>query len=488
MNSFRLLPALALSVFLAVASAVVTRAQPFFNPTSGNWALPANWSTGQLPTSSQSASLWNQSAIIDTPGATAGAFYLAGASSLTVQDGGSGTFAGIYVNMFTTGDSSLTITGEDSVLTSTVTDYVGWMPASNALITVADGGHYAATQVNLGYYTDSTHLSTLRVTGEDSLFTTTGNLSVGYFGRGSFELSGGATAITGSASIASGSIGDNGATVGTATITGTGTSWQTTGSLTIGAGDDDEYYTRGSLTVSDGANLTVTDGSIVISRNGTFYMGTGGNSGTISAAGIVFGDTWVNTGKLIFNHSDNLTFSTPISGYGEVIKNGSGRLTLTGANTFSHLTINAGTVRFDNATAFGGNLRVVNLAGGGLELNGIDQALYSLKVTADSSIRFLGASTLSIYAFDAATDWDRTIELYDFVLGSDKIHIGSSLTSEQLAQFHLAGYTTGIDDSNYLTFTALPASVPEPATAAMLVGFVTLTVTLATQRRRTVRA
>ena len=56
--------------------------------------------------------------------------------------------------------------------------------------------------------------------------------------------------------------------------------------------------------------------------------------------------------KLEFNHTDNITFSVPISGVGVVLKLGIGTTTLTGANTFTgSLNVNAGIVELRGAPA-----------------------------------------------------------------------------------------------------------------------------------------
>ena len=59
-------------------------------------------------------------------------------------------------------------------------------------------------------------------------------------------------------------------------------------------------------------------------------------------------------GTLVFNRSDAITVSNAIGGTGAVVQNGSGTLTLLGANTFTGITtINAGNLNIGNGGTTG---------------------------------------------------------------------------------------------------------------------------------------
>ena len=71
---------------------------------------------------------------------------------------------------------------------------------------------------------------------------------------------------------------------------------------------------------------TYSGGTLI--SNGTLQVGNGGTSGSIA------GDV-SNQGQLIFNRSDDFSFTGTISGTGALIKNGSGTLVLSGNNSYS---------------------------------------------------------------------------------------------------------------------------------------------------------
>jgi autotransporter-associated beta strand protein len=86
---------------------------------------------------------------------------------------------------------------------------------------------------------------------------------------------------------------------------------------------------------------TYTGGTNILS--GALQVGNGGTTGSI------VGDV-NNNGALIFNRSDNMTFSGVISGAGDVVKAGSGVVTLSGMNTYTGATIIAeGTLQVDGS-------------------------------------------------------------------------------------------------------------------------------------------
>jgi fibronectin-binding autotransporter adhesin len=118
-----------------------------------------------------------------------------------------------------------------------------------------------------------------------------------------------------------------------------------------------------------GAN-TYTGGTAI--NTGTLQLGNGGTTGSI--AGNV-----IDNGTLAFNRSDSVTFAGVISGTGNVVKLGSGTLTLPGANTYTgSTTINNGSLIVNGSLAStqtvinpGGSLGGHGTVGGNLINNGI---------------------------------------------------------------------------------------------------------------------
>jgi autotransporter-associated beta strand protein len=107
--------------------------------------------------------------------------------------------------------------------------------------------------------------------------------------------------------------------------------------------------------LKDGANPTSLaqsgSGTVVLTGNNTFSGGTTINSGTVQvgnggASGSPLSSGPVtDNGALVFYGNDSPTFNNVISGTGTVAQNGSGTLTLGGANTYTGNTVlNGGTL------------------------------------------------------------------------------------------------------------------------------------------------
>jgi autotransporter family porin len=101
-------------------------------------------------------------------------------------------------------------------------------------------------------------------------------------------------------------------------------------------------FNEGSGTIIlTGANV-YTGGTTVTA--GTLQFGDGG------ATGSVLGDV-TNNGTLAFNRSDSFTYANVISGTGNLIKSGTGDLSIVGSNVYTgNTTVRAGTLQFDSYT------------------------------------------------------------------------------------------------------------------------------------------
>ena len=94
-------------------------------------------------------------------------------------------------------------------------------------------------------------------------------------------------------------------------------------------------------TILTGTNL-YTGGTMVTA--GTLQFGDGGTTGS------VLGNI-VNNGTVAFNRSDSFTYANVISGTGNLIKNGTGDLSIVGNNVYTgNTTVRAGTLQFDSYT------------------------------------------------------------------------------------------------------------------------------------------
>lgn len=95
----------------------------------------------------------------------------------------------------------------------------------------------------------------------------------------------------------------------------------------------------GQLTLN---GVNDTSGGVAITA-GTLRVGSGGTTGSLGSGPVA------NGGTIVFNRSDDFTYSGVISGSGSVTKNGNNKLTLDGASTYSGTTlVNAGTLEVLN--------------------------------------------------------------------------------------------------------------------------------------------
>jgi autotransporter-associated beta strand protein len=271
---------------------------------------------------------------------------IGGDLSLCNCDSGGLTISGgaLTVNGFSQG---VTVTGGTLAVINGGTLQVGNPPATHDLLVATN----------------------MIVSGAGSTVTVGGFTGVGIFGPGSLTISnGGVLNSQGGAEI------DGffpGLGIPTATVTGSGSTWNVGGSgLTVGGGSTSG---PGSLTVSNGGvvntssltigdpcgcadgRVTITDGGVVnsfgftgIGEASTLNLGTGGLAGAIITPAID------NRGRIVANFTDTLTLAADIFGAGALSKAGPGTLILTGTNTYTGgTTISGGTLQLGNGGASG---------------------------------------------------------------------------------------------------------------------------------------
>ena len=197
--------------------------------------------------------------------------------------------------------------------------------------------------------------------------------------------------------------------VGNVTYTGTFTPNGTPGSLTYRLGGGGGTLTMSNANAITGAGNALTaigSGTVVlgaandftglstINSGATLQLGTGviGQNGSVGSASIV------NNGTLTFNNFDNQVLAIPVSGGGNLIKNGAGQTTLSVQETYSgQTTVNAGTLVLagGNHTLNANRTLVVN--GGTLDLGSNRQYVGAFSgnggtVTGSSTFTTNGAS------------------------------------------------------------------------------------------------
>ncbi len=323
----------------------------WLNPVSGNWNTAANWSTGVVPTSAQTAYL-------DATGTYTVTMSGINQTVTGVHVGAGATLSVGSATLILTGPSTIAATGALSV-TGTLRFEPGASLTNNGTLTLA--GATVATPAGIG--------STLT---NNATFNITGNVSFGSFNT-------------------SGSVGV------TINNTGTGTITKSAGAGTTGFDVNWALNNSGALTVTDGTlrldgSGNTNTGPITITSPGIFEVGTGSFSSTAgslsgtgtfrSAGGTSTISSTYNVGTAIT--AGTLTFDTAattalLTASGGTIA-GTGSLTLAGTThtwtgstvVQTALTINPGNTLTMSGGAFvfdtGSNLTnngTFNVTGGG---------------------------------------------------------------------------------------------------------------------------
>lgn len=183
-----------------------------------------------------------------------------------------------------------------------------------ATLNIQSGGKVSGWFGTVGFKAGSK--GTVNVDGAGSEWHDSNKTFIGYTGKGTLNVTNGGVVTGNTISY----IGYQANGVGTATVTGAGSSW-TTYNLTVG-----ERGT-GTLTISDGGTVSaVSDSSTVIVGNnagsdgtvniGAAYGSTAKAAGTLDASEFIFRN---GTGTLNFNHTDtDYDFGAGMSGSGTV--------------------------------------------------------------------------------------------------------------------------------------------------------------------------
>jgi len=233
-----------------------------------------------------------------------------GTGSLLVSNGGAVNDTSGDLGQFAGASGSATVSGTGSTWTN---NFLGIGDAGNGALTISNAGKVTDTIGVIGAVAGSVGHVTVDSVG--SIWTNSLNLAVGGAGTGSLAISNGATVLGGSG-IAQ--IGASVGGIGTVTVDGSGSSLSNGGGIYVGDAG------TGSLSISNGGNVTAFSGLFIAAQAGsvgTLNIGADAASvaaapGTLNAPSIAFGP---GAGSITFNHtSANYAFAPAISGVGTI--------------------------------------------------------------------------------------------------------------------------------------------------------------------------
>ena len=194
-----------------------------------------------------------------------------------------------------------------------------------------------------------------------------------------------------------------------------------------------------------GGLTKLATGTLTLSGNNTYSGATTISAGTlvITSTGLLGGGNYsqsiANNGAFLFGSNSDQTLSGTISGSGALTKNGTGMLTLSGNNSGTGgVTLTAGTLNINSATALGATASALNINGGT-----IDNTSGSAKALANNNPITLGGNfSYSTSAGTAANDLN---------LGTGVVSIGSvsrTITLNGAGALIFGGVLTNTVNSN----------------------------------------
>jgi T5SS/PEP-CTERM-associated repeat protein/autotransporter-associated beta strand protein len=289
---------------------------------------------------------------VDGPGAhwnQTGVLYISDGSStqgrLNVLNQGNVTSQNVFMANAAGSVAWASVSGNGSIWSATGNFVVG--QAAGATLNVTSGGRlHTPTTAALGG--TNTGVGVVNVSGNGSTWTAT-QIRIGDFGLGQVQVSSGGNVSAGSASLGTSSAGF----ANTLTVTGNQSVFSTAGNLRVGV------IGCGTLTVASGGRVSV-GGALAIAPevglagSGRIRVGVGGAAGIIDAASVGAGPLAVNP-LLDFDHNEAGYFFTrngsasgaaiPISGGVQVRQLGTGTTALLAASTYTGGTaVNGGTL------------------------------------------------------------------------------------------------------------------------------------------------
>lgn len=278
-----------------------------------------------------------------------------GQGTLNITNGGDVSNNDGYVGSENNAQQSqITVSGSGSTWTNNGTVFVAHNTGSNGQLTISGGGVVTATQQGIiGDLAGATGSAT--VTGTGSSWSVAQDFNVGRHGNGSLSILNGGAVSSDRAYIA-----NNTGSSGSVVVSGSGSSWTSTGVLHVGS------QGSGTLLLSNGGTVNAGSLHVAHATGSTGVLSIGATEGQAAAAAgqINAGTLTLGSGSatVVLNHNEsNYTVASAILGNG-TLKVLSGHTTLTASNTFTGSTqIAAGASLTLGATAsLGSSVSIAN--------------------------------------------------------------------------------------------------------------------------------
>lgn len=443
------------------------------------------------------------------------------------QSGGLGNLL-VGANGVGASDSSVIVTGNNSLLTNVGTLTVG-QAGSNSQFIVSDGGRAYVNLISAGSTATTNNL--IKVDGPNSLLVlnNSGNQnSIGRTGHADVVLTNGGLMRLDGASAQQMFLGEFAAGYGTITISGDNSMLSYKNLIKVGDDAGASTAGRGLIVVTDGGTLEMTagietgvSGKGVVSNKGGIYQFTSAGSGiitntansitledgTISWKGIANADianaqvakitmTGNNTFRLVDATNNNVasyTFQTNTAPIYAHLALDNGRFqatTLTigdGGSIAGHGVVNSANVTNHGTIApgfspgqltFTGNLVLDSTSLLDMEIGGTNSALYD-QIIVGGNLTITGALRVTaLNGFSAPTG--AVFTLIDGVVPSTGQFIGltNGAFIDASSSFFTIAYNYNGND------VVLIATIPEPSTMGLLIASATLALMARSRRRR----
>jgi T5SS/PEP-CTERM-associated repeat protein len=286
---------------------------------SNDWFTAGNWSPAAVPTAGDigvTVDTNSPNPAVINGGAAAGQQIFVGSigsGSLTIQNGGVLNSTTGTLGNFQNGNGTVSVTGTNSAWHNSADLTVGNL--GTGTLTISTGG--AVTNVNAKLGSSAGATGNVTVNGTNANWASSGDVRIGDLGSGNLTISGGGTASAANVYLAYGA-----GSTGSATVTGIGSTWNAGNNLLVGFGG------TGSLTIAQGGHVTDSTGAIGNSAgaNGTASVdGTNSvrdNSTALFVGGASAGQLTVSNGGQVNNNVTRMGSYAGITG--SIIVDGAG--------------------------------------------------------------------------------------------------------------------------------------------------------------------